>query len=83
MLIVTAATGVLAVTQDAEILAAFALSGGFLTPVLVSTGQNREFELFAYVALLDLATLVLVVFRPWQRLLILSFVGTLSLYAGW
>lgn len=83
MLIVTAATGVLAITQDAEILAAFALSGGFLTPVLVSTGQNREFELFAYVALLDLATLVLVVFRPWQRLLILSFVGTLSLYAGW
>ena len=83
MLIVTAATGVLAVTQDAEILAAFALSGGFLTPVLVSTGQNREFELFCYVALLDLATLVLIVFRPWQRLLILSFVGTLSLYAAW
>jgi uncharacterized membrane protein len=83
MVIVTAATGVLAVTQDAEILAAFALMGGFLTPVLVSTGQNRELELFSYVALLDLATLVLVVFRPWQRLLILSFVGTLSLYATW
>jgi uncharacterized membrane protein len=83
MLAVTAATGVLAITQDAEILAAFALIGGLLTPVLLSTGQNREFELFAYVALLDLATLVLVVFKPWQRLLVLSFIGTLALYVGW
>ena len=83
MLVVTAATGVMAITQHAEILAAFALTGGFATPVLLSTGQNREFELFAYVALLDLATLVLVVTRPWQRLLVISFVGTLSLYMGW
>jgi uncharacterized membrane protein len=83
MLAVTTATGVLALTEDAEILAAFALTGGFLTPVLLSTGQNREFELFAYVALLDLAALVLVVYKPWQRLLVLSFVGTLSLYVGW
>ena len=83
MMAVTAATGVLAVTQNAEILAAFALSGGFLTPVLVSTGQNREFELFSYLILLDVAALALVVFKPWQRLLVLSFVGTLSLYVGW
>jgi hypothetical protein len=26
---------------------------------------------------------VLVVFKPWQRLLVLSFVSTLSLYVGW
>ncbi|HWR34696.1 MAG TPA: DUF2339 domain-containing protein [Clostridia bacterium] len=83
MALVTAATAAMAFTQNAEVLAAFALIGGFLTPVLVSTGQNREAALFAYVALLDLATLVLVRLRPWHRLLSGAFAGTLLLYVGW
>jgi uncharacterized membrane protein len=83
MLAVTAATASMALAQDAEILAAFALAGGFLTPVLLSTGENRELQLFSYVTILDAATLVLVTRKAWQRLLILSFAGTLSLYIGW
>jgi len=83
MLAVTASTGILAVTQDAEILAAFALAGGFATPLLLSTGQNRELALFSYVVLLDVATLALIVLKPWRRLLLLSYVGTLLLYIGW
>ncbi|MFL6446039.1 MAG: DUF2339 domain-containing protein [Candidatus Sulfotelmatobacter sp.] len=83
MLVVTAATSVMALSQDAQILAAFALIGGFSTPVLLSTGQNREVALFTYVAILDIATLVLVAFRPWRRLLVMSYVGTLILYLGW
>ncbi len=83
MLAVTAATAVMAWTQDAEILAAFALIGGFSTPFLLSTGQNREVALFAYVAILDLGALALLVLKPWRRLLVLSYVGTLSLYVGW
>ncbi|HMC74704.1 MAG TPA: DUF2339 domain-containing protein, partial [Terriglobales bacterium] len=82
-LLVTASTAALAIAQDAEILAAFALAGGFMTPVLLSTGQNRELELFSYLAILNGATLVLVVFKPWRRLLVLSFVGTLLMYVGW
>ncbi len=83
MLAVTAATASLALAQDAEILAAFALSGGFLTPVLLSTRENHELQLFSYVAILDAAALVLVTYKAWQRLLILSFSGTLLLYLGW
>jgi uncharacterized membrane protein len=83
MLVVTAATSVMALTQDAQILAAFALVGGFSTPILLSTGENREVALFTYVAILDLATLVLVALRPWRRLLVMSYVGTLILYLGW
>jgi len=83
MLVVTAATATLAVAQDAEILAAFSLIGGFTTPVLLSTGQNRELALFSYLALLDVAALVLVIVKPWRRLLVLSFLGTLSLYLAW
>jgi uncharacterized membrane protein len=83
MLTVTAATAAMALAQDAQILAAFALAGGFSTPLLLSTGQNREIALFAYVAILDIATLILVTFKPWRRLLVMSYVGTLLLYVGW
>ncbi|MGO9084468.1 MAG: DUF2339 domain-containing protein [Candidatus Sulfotelmatobacter sp.] len=83
MLAVTAATAAMALAQDAQILAAFALTGGFSTPLLLSTGQNREIALFAYVAILDLATLVLVTFKPWRRLLVMSYAGTMLLYIGW
>jgi uncharacterized membrane protein len=83
MLVVTAATSVMALSQDAQILAAFALVGGFSTPLLLKTGENREVALFTYVAILDIATLVLVAFRPWRRLLVMSYVGTLILYLGW
>ncbi len=83
MLAVTAATAVMAWTQDAPLLAAFALTGGFTTPLLLSTGQNREVALFSYVALLDLGALLLVVLKPWRRLLVMSYVGTLLLYVGW
>ena len=83
MLIVTAATCAMALTQDAEILAGFAITGGFSTPLLLSTGENREIALFSYVVLLDLGILALVTFKPWRRLLLLGFVGTLLLYVGW
>ena len=83
MLAVTSATAAMALAQDAQLLAAFALTGGFTTPLLLSTGQNREVALFCYVALLDLATLFLVVFKPWRRLLVMSYAGTLLLYLGW
>jgi uncharacterized membrane protein len=83
MAVVTISTVIMALRQDAEIIAAFALLGGFATPVLLSTGQNRQLELFSYMALLDLGTLALIAARPWKRLLIGSFVSTLILYVGW
>ncbi|HEX2327094.1 MAG TPA: DUF2339 domain-containing protein [Candidatus Angelobacter sp.] len=83
MLLVTAFTIILALTQDAEILAAYALVGGFSTPLLLSTGKNAEIFLFSYTALLDIAMLVMVFFKPWRRLLTGSFIGTVLLYVGW
>ena len=83
MLAVTGATAAMALSQDAQILAAFALAGGFTTPLLLSTGHNRELALFSYVAVLDIATLVLVTIKPWRRLLVMSYAGTLLLYFGW
>ncbi len=83
MVMVTASTIVLALSQDAQLLASFAMIGGFSTPVLLATGQNHEVVLFSYVALLDLAILAMAIVRPWRRLLWGSFTGTIVLYAGW
>jgi len=83
MILVTASTLVMALAQNAELLAFFALTGGFSTPVLVSTGQNHELVLFSYVCLLDLAVLVMAIVKPWRRLLWASFLGTQVLYWGW
>ena len=83
MIIVTAATITLAITQNAELLALFALLGGFSSPVLLSTGQNHEVVLFSYVAVLDFAILTMAIFKPWRRLLWGSFAGTIILYGGW
>jgi len=83
MVLVTAVTAGLALAQNAEILAAFALIGGFATPVLISTGRNHELALLSYLALLDVATLLMVFSRGWRRLLVLSFAGTVALYFAW
>lgn len=83
MIIVTAATITFSLTQNSQLLAAFALIGGFSTPVLVSTGENHEVVLLSYVAILDLAILVMAWMRPWRRLIWGSFAGTIILFAGW
>jgi uncharacterized membrane protein len=83
MIVVTAATCAMSLAQDAEILSVLAITGGFSTPVLLSTGVNREITLFSYVVLLDLGILALVIFKPWRRLLWLGYVGTFLLYMGW
>ncbi len=83
MIVVTASTIALALTQDAEILAFYAVIGGFSTPALLSTGENHEIVLFSYVCVLNLAILVTSVFKPWRRLMWGSFIGTVIMFAGW
>jgi uncharacterized membrane protein len=83
MIIVTASTCALAVAQDAEVVAVFAIAGGFATPALLSTGENHEIVLFSYLAVLDLALLVLTAIKPWRRISVLGFIGTLVYYISW
>jgi uncharacterized membrane protein len=80
---VTASTTALALWQEAETLALFALVGGFATPLLLYTGESRQLELFMYIALLNVATLILAGSRPWRHLLVVSLLATLVLYFAW
>jgi uncharacterized membrane protein len=83
MIVVTAIVVGLALRHQSQFLAGVALTGGFMTPILLSTGGDHETSLFTYVALLDFAAAVLLVLHPWLRALAVAFFGTLVLYIGW
>jgi uncharacterized membrane protein len=83
MVLFTALGLALAVAHDALSMAVLAVLGGFLTPVLLSTGRDARDALFAYLTVLDLGVLAVAFFRRWRPLDVLAFAGTLSLYAGW
>ena len=83
MIVVTGFNGFMAWMQDAELLALYAVVGSLSTPLLLSTGENHQVVLFSYLLLMDIVVLVLVVLRPWSRLLFASFTGTVFIIAGW
>ena len=83
MILVTLWNAYMAYAQDAELLAAYALIGGLLTPLLLSTGGDHETFLFTYLAVIDAAVVILLRTKPWQRLLIPAFLATIAYYAGY
>jgi uncharacterized membrane protein len=83
MIVVTAFNGFMAWIQDSELLALYAIVGGFSTPLLLSTGENHEIALFSYLLMLTLAVLALVIVRPWSRLFFGTFTGTVLFVTGW
>jgi len=83
MIAVTAFNGFMCWLQDSELLALYAIVGGFSTPLLVSNGENHEVSLFSYLLVLNVAVLLLVELRPWSRLLFGAFSGTVLFFLGW
>jgi uncharacterized membrane protein len=83
MILVTAWNAYMAWAQNAELLAAYALAGGLATPLLLSTGGDHEIFLFIYLLAIDVATVVLVRIKPWERLLLGAFPATVLYFIGW
>ena len=80
---VAVAAAILAVTQSALPLAIIGTVGGFLTPILVSTGGGSHIALFTYYALLNVGVFTVAWFRTWRLLNVLSFAFTFSITALW
>jgi len=76
-------TGTLAVLQNASSLAILGIVGGFLAPVLTSTGQGNHVTLFSYYLLLNGAILGISWFRAWRMLNLLGFVFTFLVASAW
>jgi uncharacterized membrane protein len=83
MVMITAGAFMLSVKLDALVVAILGMLGGFLTPVLVSTGQDNPVVLFTYIALLDIGLLAVVMNRKWGFLTLLAALGTVGMEWGW
>ncbi|HXT21402.1 MAG TPA: DUF2339 domain-containing protein [Thermoanaerobaculia bacterium] len=83
LLALTTATAVVLALRHGPIVALLGLVGGFLTPVLVSTGQPNARLLFAYLALLQAGLLAVSRRRGWAPLGGLTLVAALTWAVGW
>ncbi|MGH9736686.1 MAG: DUF2339 domain-containing protein [Candidatus Acidiferrales bacterium] len=83
MIVVTCLTVAVALGRNSERIAALALVGGLLTPILVSTGENAEVALFSYLIALGGGMLAIAWMRKWRSIAPIVFAGTLIYFWGW
>jgi len=80
---VTAAAMLYAVILDEVVAALLALIGGYVTPIVLSTGANEPTMLFSYVLILGTGAMLAAYWRYWAPVNMLAFAGTVVLYTGW
>ena len=83
MVALVALSGALAVLQNAAGLAAFGAAGGFLAPVLTSSGGGSHVVLFAYYALLNAGIFGIAWYRAWRPLNLLGALFTFGIGTAW
>src|SRR5690606_20116898 len=83
VLVLVAGASVLAVRQNAVALAVLGFIGGYLAPVLISTGSGNHIALFSYYALLNAAVFGIAWFRPWRALNLVGFAFTFIIGTLW
>jgi len=83
MTLITAVAFVLAVRLNAIVVAVLGIAGGFLTPVLLSRGEDNSLGLFGYIALLDIGLLAVAQRQRWNVLPILGAIGTALVQFAW
>lgn len=83
MIVICAASVALAVLQRAQSLAVVAALGGYLAPVLLSTGGGSHIGLFSYYAMLSAGILAVSVWQIWRPLNLVGFVFTFGVAALW
>ncbi len=83
MVAVCALSTAIALLQESRALAVIGFAGGFLAPVLASTGGGSHVVLFSYYALLNLAILFIAYKRSWRVLNLVGFFFTFFISALW
>ena len=83
MSLITATAFVLAVRLNAQVVAILGILGGFLTPILISTGHDNPAGLFGYIAILVLGLVAVALHRGWLYLVPLGATGTVLMLVAW
>ncbi len=80
---ITAGAMAYAVALNEVIIAFLSLLGGYLSPIIVSTGQNLAMPLFSYLLALAAGALACAMFRRWRAVNWIAMIGTYLLFTGW
>jgi uncharacterized membrane protein len=83
MIVVTAVMAAVGLGRNSERIALLSLLGGFLTPLLVSTGKDEQIVFFTYLLILGAGLLVMAALRDWRSLAPISFILTQLYFWGW
>lgn len=84
LLTITVAGAVLlAVLQNSLALAIFATTGGFLAPILTSSGSNNYVGLFSFYVLLNAGIVSIAWFKSWRILNLIGFIFTFVIAGTW
>jgi uncharacterized membrane protein len=73
----------LAIKQDALVLAVIGTVGGFLAPILLSDGHGSHIGLFTYYALLNVGVMTVALKKAWRPLNLLAFFFTFGVAGAW
>ncbi len=77
------ASTALALYQNSQALAVLAVSGGFLAPILTSSGSGNHVALFAYYGVINAGIVWLAARKPWRPLNLTGFFFTFGVAALW
>lgn len=80
---IAVSSAALSVAQNSLSLAALGVSGGFLAPVLASTGQGSHVMLFSYYAVLNAGIVAIAWVKAWRLLNLLGFGFTFAIGSLW
>jgi uncharacterized membrane protein len=80
---ICAASVALAVLQRAQSLALLASLGGYLAPILLSTGGGTQVATFTYYAILSTGILAVSVWQAWRPLNLVGFAFTFGVGTLW
>jgi uncharacterized membrane protein len=83
LFLIASLSAALAVMQDAQTLAVLGASGGFLAPILASTGGGSHVMLFSYYVMLNVGIVGIAWYRAWRPLNLLGFLFTFAIGTLW
>ncbi|HEY6529973.1 MAG TPA: DUF2339 domain-containing protein [Cellvibrionaceae bacterium] len=73
----------LALLQNAQVLAILATAGGFLAPILTSSGDGSHIGLFSFYLILNLGILAIALYKAWRLLNWVGFMFTFVITVAW
>jgi len=76
-------SAILAILQNSMSFALLGVSGGFLAPILASTGEGSHVVLFSYYAVLNAGIVAIAWFKAWRPLNVAGFLFTFAIGTIW